>query len=339
MLTAQQFGRAVQVTIIPPIGEGVVINPDTSPGAPQLRVSVRVSKGIGSPASCEVQVWNMSQADRDRAAGITRRIIDFSDQVGSIAGRVVFGDQFGDGKAEQVTTANGYGFIRVKAFYQGAGAPVTIFEGTTTRVLTPPARPDIITQITAGDGVIQDAAAITDRQWRSSVSTPTVLEYVIREVMGTELDGAEPGNFGAGLPPALREQVLPAGYDATQLFATDILDEFARVTNTEWWWDDGVVFWKAAGVGLDRPPLLLNTTPEKSTFQILDTPQQGEDNQIRLPLLLLPQLRPGWPVRIVGGDFRGDYYARAVEHVADNRGQSAAKTFATLARTDVLPFE
>jgi hypothetical protein len=44
-------------------------------------------------------------------------------------------------------------------------------------------------------------------------------------------------------------------------------------------------------------------------------------------------------VRIQSGAFSGDYYTRAVEHAIDNRGGSAAKTFATLARTGVLPFE
>ena len=96
-LNAQQFGRAVQVTIIPPFGDGVIVNPDVAPGAVQLRCSVRVVKGIGAPASCEATVWNLGQQSRDRAAGVTRRVVDFSDEVGIIDGRIVFGDQFGDG--------------------------------------------------------------------------------------------------------------------------------------------------------------------------------------------------------------------------------------------------
>lgn len=338
-LNASQFGQAVQVTVIPPFGKGATINPDVAPGAVQLRCAVSVSKGIGAPSVATVDVWNLAQQTRDRIAGVTRRVVDFSSEVATLDGRVVFGDQFGDGKAETVTRANGFGFIRVGAFYQGAGTTVSLFEGSTTTVAPDPRRPGIVTRITASDGVFQDAAAVTNRQWRDKVSGATVLEYVIREVMGTTLSGSQPGDFGAGLPTELRNFQLVAGYDATALYATDILDEFARVSLTEWWWDDGVIFWKARGRGLDRAPLILDTKPATGSYQILGTPQPAEDNQVRVPLLLLPECRPGVPVRIQSGAFSGDYYTRAVEHAIDNRGGSAAKTFATLARTGVLPFE
>jgi hypothetical protein len=339
-LTASQFGRAVQVEIIPPVGDGVLINPDVAPGATQLRVAVTVSKGIGAPASCVVDIHNMSRASRDRAAGVTRRVVDFSDEVGTLDGRLVFGDQFGDGRAEVVTRSNGFGYIRVSAFYQGAGTTVALFRGTTQRVIPPQTgSPTKVTRIIAGDGVVQDAAAVTNRQWRQKVSAAFVLEYVIREVMGTTLAGAEVGNFAAGLPPAVRDLQLVAGYDATALYATDILSEFARVTRTQWWWDDGEIYWIPADQGLDRPPIILDTKPASGSYQLLGTPQPAEDNQVRVPLLLLPELRPGSPVQIRSGSFAGDYYCRAVEHAVDNRGSAVAKTFGVLARTGVLPFE
>lgn len=340
-LTASQFGRAVQVEIVPPSGPGVLINPDTAPGATQLRVAVEVTKGIGTAATCVVDVTNLSKASRDRAAGVTRRVVDFSDEVGTLDGRLVFGDQFGNGKTEIVSRANGFGYIRVSAFYQGAGTTVALFEGTTKRVGPVRGKPTRVTRIEASDGVVQDAAAVANRQWRETTDAATVLEYVIRDVMGTNLVGSRPGNFAAGLPLKLQQTELVGGYDSTRLFATDILTEFAseRVSNTVWWWDNGQIYWLEKGQGLNLPELLLDTKPASGSYQILDKPTLGEDNKLDVPLLLLPECVPGRICRILSGEFRGRYIASTVTHRCDNRGQSVSRTTVRLDRLGVLPFE
>jgi hypothetical protein len=336
--TPRQFGRVVQVEIVPPEGEGVMINPEPAWGRVQQRVRVSVTKGIGSPAAASVDIYNASKNTRDRAAGVTRRVVDFSGEIGSLDGRLVFGEDLDGGKAEVVSRANGFGFLRVSAFYLGSGAAVPIFVGTSKRVEQVGAKPTPITRITGTDGVIQDASAITNRQWRTTTDGPTVLEYVIREVMGTRLVGSEPGNFAAGLPLALAELELVGGYDATALFATDILDEFARVTRTKWWWDNGEVYWLDQGGSLPLPPLVLDSRPRSDAWQIVDKPTPGEDNKVDVPTLLLPAMIPGRLATIASGEFAGDYVASTVTHDVDNRG-GLARTTARLDRVGVLPFE
>jgi hypothetical protein len=339
-LAASQFGTAIQVEIVPPEGDGVVINPRLD--APQLRCAVAVKKGIGIPSVCTADVWSLAAKSRNRAAGITRRVIDFSSEFDFLDGRLVTGSDFGDGTAERVSRANGFGYLRVSAWYTGAGGPVTIFEGTSTRVDPDPRPPDQLTRITGGDGVIAQASAVTNRQWINATSASVVLEYVIRDVMRSDLSGAEPGDFGAGLPPTLAAWSMPGGYDATMLYASDVLDAFARVdprNPTEWWWDDGTIYWANKGEPLPDPPLLLDTQPSSGSWRILRTPQAAEDNTVSVPLLLLPGLRVRRACTIASGEFAGDYVARSVEHRADNRGSGGATTIARLERRGVLPFD
>ena len=344
-LTASQFGQAVQVEVIPSIGDGVLINPDVSPGAVQLRCSVQVTKAISSPAtpsSCSVDVWNLATKSRDRAAGATRRIIDFGSEVDALDGRVVFGTDFGDGTAEVVTRSNGFGFLRVSAFYQGAGSTVALFKGSCTSVETQDRRPDQITRITGADGLVQSSAAVTNRQWRDPTTMAVVLEYVVRDVMKTSLAGSTPGDFEAGLPASVRGFKLPAGYDATALYATDILDEFARVTDSEWWWDDGYLYWLDRGDVLPDPPLRLSPTPATGSYRMIRTPQATEPvagaPAIVAPLLLLPEARLGRAVIIEAGRYKGEWSCRSVTHAVDNRSGRVATTMAKLARRGVLSF-
>ena len=337
-----QFGRRISVEIVPPEGPGVLINGDAS--APQLDVSVRVSKAMGgTPATCTVDVTNLTQRTRERAAGITRRIIDFSDLVGTIDGRLVFGEELDGGQAERVTRANGFGYLRVAAYYRGTSStPHTIFEGTCKSVTpVPNTQPSPVTRITGGDGVIQDAAAICDKQWTEATSAATVLEYVIRDVMGTTLAGSQPGNFAAGLPAPIAALKLPAGYNATAIYATDILDTFVKQlsakTPTDWWWDDGDVYWLERGKALPGKPILLDVTPSPGAFRLVDLPQAAEDGEVVATALMLPQMRPGRHARVVSGDFAGDYIVRAADHALTN-GRGSALTTGRLARLGALPF-
>ena len=331
MITSSpQFGTVAQVTIIPPFGPGVVINPDLTGVATQHRVDWQVSKGIGgsTPASCVIRVFNLGPEDRNRAAGITKRVIDFSNEFAFLDGRLIEGSDLGG--TSTVSTANGFGTLKLRATYQGSSSAASLFEGTSTTVISEHRRDTWVTTITGGDGVLQTSSAIADKFWGSTVPAVEVLDYLVRQVMVAEL--ATP------YPVALSAYSFVGGYDATNFYASDILDQLTTLTKTEWWWDDGAVYFSDLGAPLPAPPIVLSPSGAPGTTRLLSKPRVLEGNLVEARALLLPDMRPKSPTTILAEELGGQYFASSIMHRGSNRSASVSTTTATLTPLGVVPF-
>lgn len=330
MLAASpQFGTTAQVTIVPPFGPGVIINPDLTPGVVQLRVDFRVTKGIGgsTPATCDVRIFNLGPLSRNRAAGIVKRVIDFSDEFAFLDGRLIVGADLGG--TSTVSTVNGFGSLKLSARYQGSTSTAAIFDGTATQTTSKHRLDTWTTTVNGGDGVLQSTSAIADKFWSSSVSATEVLDYLVRTVMVAEL--ATP------YPPTLAGYTFIGGYDATNFYASDILDQLTKLTKTAWWWDDGAVYFTTLGVPLPTPPIVLSPSGAPGTTRLLSKPMRVEGNLVQVRSLLLPEMRPMSPVTVLAAELGGQYFASAIEHAGSNR-RGISTTTATLTPLGVVPF-
>ncbi|MGB2800426.1 MAG: hypothetical protein WBC82_11370 [Dehalococcoidia bacterium] len=329
---SQQFGVVAQVEIVPPFADGIRVNPDVTPGVPQTRVDWRIRKGIGGsqPAEATVVMYNLAQSSRSTAAGELRRIIDFSDEFAFLDGRLVTGADLG-GEAS-VSAGTGFGRLKVSARYSGSSATARLFDGTLSFARSRRVGGNTwVTTAQGSDGIIQDTSAIADKFWGSDVSAPEVLDYLVRRVMVAEL--------ATEIPQALAKYTFAGGYDATNIYATDILDQLTKLTRTQWWWDDGAVYITDVGKPLPGPPIIVSSKSEPGARLLIDKPERTEDNQVVCPMLLSPDVRPNTLIRIRSNDLGGDHVVNSVEHRGQNRGsRSVCRTIATCTPLGVVGF-
>lgn len=328
---AEQFGTTAQLTVVPPFGPGVIVNPDLTPGVTQLRVDWFVSQGVGgaSPAQARVDVYNAAQTTRDALAGINRRVIDFTDEFDFLDGRLVTGEDLGG--QTSVSTGSGFGVLRLAARYRGSPTSAQLFDGTLNFADSRRLRGTTWVTSTIGmDGVIQNTSAIADKFWGSDVSFVEVIDYLVRRVMVAEL--ATPV-----LPGILASGFFAGGYDATNIFATDILDALTERTSTEWWWFNGAVYFGARGQPIPGDPLILSPRGDPGTRRIIDKPQRAKGNQIRVPVLLSPDIGPKTRIAVQSSKINGEYFVSQVEHRGSNR-RGVSRTIATLTPIGVVDF-
>jgi len=329
---SQQFGVVAQVEIVPPFTDGITVNPDVTPGVVQGRIDWRVRKGIGGsqPAEATVVMYNLAKSSRTTIAGETRRIIDFADEFDFLDGRLVTGADLGG--QTSVSAGTGFGTLRISARYSGSSTTAKLFDGTLAFARS--RRVSGHTWVTVGqgsDGVIQATSAIANKFWASDVAATEVLDYLIRRVMVAELATA--------IPPELARYTFRGGYDATNIYATDILDALTGLTRTQWWWDDGAVYLTSRGQPLAEPAIEVSASLEPNARLLIDKPERTEDNQVVCPMLLSPDVRPNRLLRIRSGELGGDYFVTSVEHVGQNRGSTAVcRTIATCTPLGVVGF-
>ncbi len=331
MITAAspQFGTTAQVKIVPPFGPGIIINPDLTPGVRQGRIDWEVSKGVGgsTPNTCTVRAYNLSRTSRDRAGGIIRRVVDFSDEFAFLDGRLIEGSDLGG--TSTVSTANGFGSLTLRARYQGSSSTAALFEGTATAVKSEHRTHTWVTTITGSDGVLQSTAAISDKVWTSTVPAVEVLDYLVRRVMVATL--ATP------YPPSLAGYQFVGGYDGSNFYASDILDQLTALTRTEWWWDDGAIYFAERGLPTAAPPIVVSSSGAPGTVRLLHKPLPTEDGKLIVQCLLTPSLRPRSSVTVQAEALGGSYVAAEVKHSGSNRG-GVSRTVATLRPLGAVPF-
>jgi hypothetical protein len=330
---APQFGVLAQVEIVPPFTDGVEVNPDLTPGVPQTRVDWSVRKGVGGsqPATATVLMFNLAKTSRSRMAGDAKRIVDFSDEFDFLDGRLVEGQDLGG--SVTVNAGTGFGTLRVSARYSGSSSTATIFEGTLPFARSRRVQGHTwVTTAQGSDGVIQSSSAIADRAWVGNVSATEVLDYLIGRVMVAER--ATP------LPPELERYTFVGGYDATNYYATDILDQLTELTRTEWWWNDGAVYFSSLGQPLPGPAIVVSSRRDEQGARLLiDKPERTEDNNVICPMLLSPDIVPKKRLTIRSAELGGDYLVTSVEHRGQNRGSSSvSRTVATCSPVGVVGF-
>jgi hypothetical protein len=329
---APQFGVVAQVEIVPPFTDGVLVNPDITPGVVQTRVDWSIRKGVGGsqPAEATVLMFNLGKSSRSKVAGETKRIVDFSDEFEFLDGRLVEGQDLGG--SVTVNAGTGFGTLRISARYSGSSSTAQLFEGTLSFGRSRHVGGTTwVTTAQGSDGVIQESSAIADRAWVGNVSTAEVIDYLLGRVMLAEQ--ATP------LPPELEAYTFVGGYDATNFYATDILDQLTELTRTEWWWDDGAVYFSSRGKPLPGPAIIVSAGGEAGTRLLIDKPERIEDNKVIAPMLLSPDVRPNSRIEIRSAELGGEYFVSTLEHRGQNRGsRSVSRTVATCTPIGVVGF-
>lgn len=297
---------------------GVEINPD--PNAPQLAMQFDVVAQIGGGSetpTCRLDAWNLTETSRGRIQGLTRRMIDFSREIAFVGEgldqALVTGAALG-GSAEQVSTANGFGYMRLFAGYLTTGAG-KIFEGNTE----PPVSSEHVgtewrTTVTARDLGALLAQARAGKSWVSTVSATEVVTYLVEKVLLSSLRTPIPANLAKFDFQSGFYSEAPVG---------DVLDDLARLTRVDWWVHGGGVYFAPSGETLDRPELELSSTDRPGALRLV-----GEHPVVRLDngfvgarVQLDSRIIPGAPVRLFARELGGLYRVEVVRHRGHNLGR------------------
>lgn len=311
------FDRTVRLTIIPPTAQpGVLINPPAPPGAPNLRIMFDVDRSISKdPSTAEVQVVNASKRTREIMAGIVRRKVDYSREFAFIDGRLIEGAALGGGIAEIVETANGFGYMRLEAGFDGVAS--TIFEGGTNRVESEHVGELWITKIKAGDGELSIQKAIANKSFVEGTPVVAIVAYLVRTM------GLIWGN--AATPPPQLAATQASGVVAVGR-ARDILDQLLGGLGLDWFIDSGELWvLDPAGV-LPLPPVPI--------AQIYDRPRKLENGTVEVRTPFSPLYRPAAPAALASLTLQGTYRINRVRYRGDNRG---GRFDATLELQDLSP--
>ena len=338
-LALRQFDRAAQLTVIPPDGPGILVNPDFSvvagvPIRPQLRIAFKVEKSLSpEPNTASIKVWNLSKQSRDRAAGVVRRTIDFSKPFRFIDERLETQLITLGGSAELITTANGLSYVKLSAGY--GAAPAVIFEGNSSSLLSEHRGTDWITEIVANDGGLGTQKGIANKAFESGTPLVEVLKYLVR-TMG----------LVQGTPLVVGSPTLPVGVANTVPFvngfvacgrARDVFSALLLSVDVEWFVDDGEVFLLDKDQTLPQPPVVVSAERDVQGLQLLSKPRRLESDGVEIRSLLAPPLRLGRRVTVVSGELAGDYRLESLQAVGDNRRARFATT-AQLRSLSPVPF-
>lgn len=327
----RQFHRGASLTVIPPTGVGIFVNPlilPVAPGIPnppQIRIQFSIEKTLSTtPPKATIRVYNMSKLSRDRAAAAVKRTVDFSRAwLLTPDDRLVSGASLG-GSSELVTLASGDSYVKLEAGYGGSLS--TIFEGNTTRVLSEQRGTDWVTTIEAEDGGLSNKNAVATATFDPGQTALDIVKHVVRTM------GYLGGSIPALPPPKLALFPLTYGWTIVDR-ARDVLDEILKPLDLEWWVDDGELWIVDSGTKdpltgeeiippstLPGAPVRVSSIPDPTAIQLLETPKRTESDGIMIRCLLSPTIRVGRSVMIVSLELAGLYRCEVVEHQGDNRG-------------------
>jgi hypothetical protein len=355
MVSLRQFDRQISLTVVPPFGPGIRVNPPTSfvlaggaPLIPQLRITFEVRKTITpEPSTAQIEVFNLGTISRDRVSGVIRRVIDFSQEFAFIDGRLITGSSLvPGGTAEKVSRVAGIAYVKLEAGYNGARSQ--LWSGNGDRVTSRRERVDWVTAISGGDGKLGITQGVSNRSFGAGTPAVVVADY-LRTVMGLGTGTVlKPGN--PLLPASLQTYVLGRPFVSTgrardELTALLTLISAAEQENLgqvfpralEWFVDDGDLFILGPGAVLPLPPVRVSPLPDPTALRLLSTPRRTENDGLEIYTLLAPSLRPGRAVQLLSLEAAGAYRVEEVSHRGDNRGGEFTST-ARLRNLAPLPF-
>lgn len=335
----RQFGRVVRVTVLPPVGAPIIINPilpTTAPVAPpQIHAMVTVSKSLTpEPQRATVVLVNLAKTTRDTIAGYTRRPDNVDAQGLTVDSRVFRGTK-----------------VMIEAGYRGLG-PSTVFIGDLSTATSRHVGTEWLTTLECGDSEVALTQAECRRTFDVGASALEVLTYAI-QVLGMRLSTAPIPSaipsyilsrgfvaYGraretidamlAGLAPDLGQLNAIARGIATLGAVFDAFSGTAPLTRPiTWWADDGAVTFLERGRALPGEPLRVSAEGEPGAVRLLERPQRLGDGVVRVTMLLHTGVRIGVPIAIVSKELAGTYRVEAFDHAIDSRS-GPCDTTATL---------
>lgn len=356
MVNLRQFDRQCAVTVIPPFGPGILVNPPTSftlvagkPLRPQLRVSFRVRKTItDEPNTATISLFNLGKINRDRIAGVIRRVADISSLSATIDGRLITGsDLVPGGQAIITSQVSGVAYVALEAGYNGARSQ--LWTGNGDRVDSMRNRTTWVTRIEGSDSKVGLTQGVANKTFAAGTPALVVADY-LRKVMGLGVGTQLVPGLSPSIPLALRQYTFARPYTSVgrardELTALLTLISAAEQENRgqvfprafEWFVDDGDLYILGAGATLPLPPVRVTPLDDPTGIRLLSAPRRIENNGLEVRCLLAPSIRPAVAVQVLSGEAAGSYRCEEVEHEGDNRGGSFVSV-ARLRNLAPLPF-
>lgn len=191
-------------------------------------------------------------------------------------------------------------FIELSAGYKGMTR--VIFTGNATATNEYQA-PDWITSLKVTDGGVKMRKAYFSKSYKAGTKIQSIIN-----------DLANSFGFAIGyIKPDITTDVLRSGFAASGL-SRDILNDYARTYNFQWWINNGAISLIDADAKLPETQIVVS--PETG---LLGRPVKKDDG-IEFKTLLLPQIIPGSTVRIRGSSvFEGQTKVERVQYKGDNR--------------------
>lgn len=313
-----QYGRQVDLSLVPPTGPGVLVNPN--PALPQIRIDFSVEKSIGGSAGqARIFVFNLGELARQIAAGIVRRTSQL-DPLEAVAVEgisitpAVLEQLLGGGAGQEVATVSaGGGVVKLRAGFQGFGLP-TIFDGSSQDADSYPRHPDWITEISASDGGLGPSLALASKDFTAGTPMPIVVDY-LRKVMGLGAGTLLP----AAAPVALSSSFLRRPWSALGQ-ARELLESQLDLLEVDWWIDDGDLYLIGAGEALPGVPHRFSTDPlDETAITMYRSPELLVGDQVAAETQMAGHVRLGEQVLIVSTRLAGLYRVSALVHAGSNR--------------------
>lgn len=305
MTTRRLYRPGVRLSLVHDSVDPIVIDSVDGEG---LRVDFRVTKTSTLEAStAEIGITGLSQRTRDRISGITRRVVDFSNEFVFQNGRMITGADLG-GSAELVNRNLGFPHVRLEAGWDGASFQV--FEGGVINVRTRRFGTDRITRIECGDGVAGQQRGHANRVFSPGTPLFPVVDYLRRTM------GAGRGN----LTPARLSAVAGDRVNFSEAFvctglSRDLFGMLFRLLEVDAFIDDGELYMVRRGETLPGDPVKLAIGSG-----LLESPIRLEDDRVAVVARFHPGLRPGAAVVLASREVKGSYRVERVQHEGSSRG-------------------
>jgi hypothetical protein len=248
-----------------------------------VKRGIKITQGARKPVpnTCDLQIWNLSPDHR--------KAIEQSTVPG--AARTVV----------PVTISAGY-----------AGRVTTIFSGELRAGESTTDGPDIVTQLTTGDGDEALTQARLSIAMGPGTSAAQVLDAIVQGL------GVGPGNV------ATAKQLLASLPNASKFFskgvvlkgaAADIMSDFCRSTGLAWSVQNGALQVTELGQPVQGQAILID-----ADHGLVGSPTVDTTGLLRLRTLMLPDLFPGTKLSMNSLTVKGGYAVTYVETIGDTFG-------------------
>ena len=255
-----------------------------------LKVSFSIFKSMSwSTNTAKISIWNLSKNTRNE-------LVNIGDEVSLFAG------------------------------YKNEGGESLIFRGDTTQLEHSFPKPDIITNLTCGDG----DKIINNKKIALSFGENTPVKAVIENIV-SQMDM----NIHGKIPEI--NDVYALGFQGSNL-ARNLLDTVCNKANLKWGVQNGNLLFNRRGEGSLKPPVDINVNtgmlgvPERYTDKKGQFYVVGKHAGWKVRTLLRPDILPDDIIRLqsIELNFTGLFVVETIQHDGDNYGENFESTIEVL---------
>jgi hypothetical protein len=203
-----------------------------------------------------------------------------------------------------------FSIVRVDAGYEKNVSTIYLGEVRAAHSLTE--GPDIVTEVTSGDGEQDIQQTRIVKPLAPGAPLPSVLAQIVEAL------GVGPGNLATILPKLSFSSAAQMYVGGTVLYgsAADEMDSFCRACNLEWSIQDGKLLILERGKSLAGLAFLLN-----SSTGMIESPTVDSKGVATAKTLMLPDMYPGRTVVFDAAHLKGAYRVEECTYAGDTHGR------------------